>query len=103
MQTNRPQLSEISYNPATESYQTLATFHTINGRVRVPAEYEATLDVPQKDVEAALIDAALASFTSKETLRARLHSQKDMDRKTRRGPLSGFSEIFSRFGWNQAA
>jgi hypothetical protein len=44
MQTNRPQIGDVTYNAATQCFQALVTFHTQAGRIRVAAEFRSALD-----------------------------------------------------------
>ncbi len=78
MQTSRTQIGEISYNAGTQSFEALVTFHTAEGRLRVPATFMSPLADDHETVAEALLQNALIKCQDPKALTARLQSQREM-------------------------
>ena len=72
----KTQIGEIAYNPATERFEALVTFHSPLGRFSIAASLDAPLTADFDMVSDGLLRDALLGVTQHGRLRARRVPQK---------------------------
>ena len=68
----RTQIGEIAYNPASERFEALVTFHSSLGRLSVAASVAAPLTADFDTVTDGLLRDALTGFSQPQRLRAQV-------------------------------
>ncbi|WP_146592381.1 hypothetical protein [Puniceibacterium confluentis] len=81
MQTSRTQIGDVTYNAVTQSFEALVTFHTQAGRIRVAAQYEASLAEDFELVTEGLWQDALNRRQDPNALHARLEAHRVVSRR----------------------
>ncbi len=65
------QIGKVIYNPETQSFEALVTFHSPLGRLRVPSDFPAALDTSFEQATRGLWQAALRKLNTRGVLLAR--------------------------------
>ena len=72
----KTEIGEIAYNPTTEAFEALVTFHTLAGPNRVAATLHASLNADFDTISDGLLRDALYNFTRSDALKSRIAMQR---------------------------
>jgi hypothetical protein len=102
--TQIPELGDVTYNAASQSFEALATCDTQTGQIRLPASFEAPLDAPEQLVRQGLVADATRKMQNGSELRSRVaHPMGDGSDESDVASLFSSAKRFIGNAWNKAA
>ena len=102
--TQIPELGDVTYNAASQSFEALATCDTQTGQIRLPASFEAPLDAPEQLVRQGLVADATRKMRNGSELRSRVaHPMGDGNDESEVASLFTSAKRFIGNAWNKAA
>ncbi|MDO6586207.1 hypothetical protein Q4543_11845 [Salipiger sp. 1_MG-2023] len=99
MASSHPHIGNLVYNAAEARFEALVTFHTDEGRIRIPSSSDAPLDASPEHVRKQLISDALIGRSDPGRVRSRVmpRAPEPSLRNSRgRTPLAGAIEWLRR-------
>ena len=96
MQTSRPQIGDVTYNAATQSFEALVTFDTPTGRIRVAASVPGQIAQDPETMTDALRHDALERKSEPSALHARLEGADAPRRRAAYPPRRWYAALIGR-------